>query len=756
MSAFEHPDYKNELKRLEKTVGVLNNLNETIENEKALIDKSVEYSKAHYNADNTEQFNELVLNENRQFSLKSKLKNLKTSLDKPYFARVDFKEDLSSKVDNIYIGKMSLLDKETNEFLIVDWRSPVANLYYEGRIGRASYICPDGKTFGDISLKRQYIIEDSNLKDIFDIDITTNDDFLQIALGSNKDSRLKDIVSTIQSEQNKVIRADMWKPLIVQGAAGGGKTTIALHRIAYFMYNNENTLKPENFMIIAPNRFFLSYISDVLPELGVENVSQTTFEDLSFRIAKKHLDKSMKLKPAYEKLAYILEHEDEAFYITEASKFKSSLEFKDLLEKYIKYIEYNYIPKVDFKLYDTVLFSYKEIHKLFMKDYSHLPFSKRIDEITKSLINRISFRKDYILKDVEDEYEKKLNVIRKSMNDCKERREKLTSLIKERDEILLDIKKRSKTLVKNYIKNIPKRSITEYYKNFLDNLLILNKDNGKEDILKYLKDNSLQDIKNNLIEVEDLAPIIYITLKVYGLDEKLNLRHIIIDEAQDFSLFQLFALKQITNSGSFTILGDLCQGIYNYRGINDWNDVNKYIFKDEVCNNLCLEQSYRTTIEIMNTASNIISSLNDPRLPIAKPVIRHGEKVSVSEKSSLSEIANEIDKKIEFMLDSEYSSMAIICKTSNECKKLKSMLKNKKNVSMITGKENDYTGGIVIIPSYLAKGLEFDIVIIANASNEVYKKNDLDAKLLYVAMTRPLHKLYIYSLNQKSELIKID
>ena len=265
-----HPDYDEEVLRLNTILEYLIDYNKNILKEKKELDEAVNYGYSHYNSDNAEQFNELVINTALQRNLESRVRGLEKSIEKPYFARVDFKEEGKENIQRLYIGKTSLVDDKSNELLIVDWRAPIATLYYEGRLGEAKYDCEDGVIGGNISLKRQYAIEKSKLIDIYDIDITTNDEFLQASLNSLKDNRLKDIVSTIQEEQNRVIRADMWKPLIVQGAAGGGKTTIALHRIAYLLYNYEKTLSPDNFMIIAPNRFFLSYISDVLPELGVD------------------------------------------------------------------------------------------------------------------------------------------------------------------------------------------------------------------------------------------------------------------------------------------------------------------------------------------------------------------------------------------------------------------------------------------------------------------------------------------------------
>ncbi len=753
MSVCDHPNYKEEIKKLNYTIDYLKNYKKMFLKQKLKIDEAIEYGKGHYNSDNAEQFNELVINTSLQENMKRKLLDISKGLSKPYFARVDFAEEGNENCKKYYIGKMSLMREEDHDLLILDWRAPIANLYYEGRLGKASYSCPDGEISGEIKLKRQYTIEKAELQEIYDIDITTNDDFLQAALGSNKDNRLKDIVSTIQAEQNKVIRAPMWEPLIVQGAAGGGKTTIALHRIAYLMYHNKD-IKPESYMIIAPNRFFLSYISEVLPELGVENVTQTTFEEFAFEV----IGKKYKLINSQEKLSTIIENYSRYKNscndnIIIASSIKSSLEFKDMLEKYIKELEKDFIPKIDFKIYNFVLFTYEELNHQFIEEYSYLPFMKRINEMKKSLTNKVKYEKNKILEQIEREFDTEINKVRRDMEDSPERRAKIINLAEERDKLLSDTKKGLKTLIKNYISKIKTKSVIEYYIDFLMNLENFNKNDYINESIAYIKEYSLLNLLDKNLEIEDLSPLMYIKFLIFGLDEKINLKHIVIDEAQDFSLFQLYMLKQIINSSSFTILGDLCQGIYSYDGIKDWNHVSKYIFPKEPSNLLSLEQSYRTTIEIMDRASKVIGSLKDPRLPKAKPVIRHGEEVKVYEKNSLNAIANDIETKIYEMDKQGYKSMAIICKTLTECLQLKNLLKKHKNISLITGKEKNYSGGIVIIPSYLVKGLEFDIVIIANASKEKYTEKELDVKLLYVAMTRPLHKLYIYSLGEKCTML---
>jgi DNA helicase-2/ATP-dependent DNA helicase PcrA len=703
MSALNHPDYNDELKNLSYTLKYINGYNEKVQKEKSKIDKEVEYSIRHYNSDNAEQYNELLINSTLQESLEQRLKNLNKSMVKPYFARVDFIEDGTDIVQKLYIGKISLLRNEDQELIIIDWRAPVATLYYEGRLGNGLYKSTEGEIQGQIKLKRQYTIESAELKEIYDIDITTNDEFLQAALGSSKDKRLKDIVSTIQAEQNQVIRADMWKSLVVQGAAGGGKTTIALHRIAYLLYNYEKTLSPKNFMIIAPNRFFLSYISEVLPDLGVENVLQTTFEDFAINI----IGKKLKLKNPYDKLSILVSNKDsKSNQIKRISSIKSSLDFKNVLEDYINVIERSFVPKEDFKIDSFILIEYERINTFFCKDYKHLPMIQRINEIKKTLVNTLKQKKGPIIEEIESEYDRKIETARVNMEDSPDRRKLIIELADTRDMLIEKVKKHSKTIIKEYLSKFTTLSPLEYYKQLLsDKVLLCNLCSPyiDEAIAEQIRVDTLCNLNRNEIDLEDLAPLMYMKYMINGLQEKLDVRHVVIDEAQDFSEFQLFILKKLIGGNSFTILGDLCQGIYSYRGINDWESVSESIFGKDNYSMLTLEQSYRTTIEIMEAANSVIKFLNDSKLPPSKPVIRHGEEVKVIEKSSLKEVASTIAAQISRFKEDSFKSAAIICKTLQECKELKADLKSYGlNLKIINGNENEYSGGLVLIPSYLA------------------------------------------------------
>ncbi len=760
MSAEKHPAYREEFERLEYTLGYVDKSLNNILFEKEKLDEEVSKNFRHFDSSSSDSYIGLMIGTMFQGSMELRLRKLKDAVNKPYFARIDFKEENKQNNEKIYIGKLSLMREDDQELIIVDWRAPVANLYYEERLGHCSYLCPDGRIGGDLSLKRQFSINEGKLNDIFDIDITTNDEFLQSYLGASADNRLKDIVTTIQSEQNKIIRADMWTPLIVQGAAGSGKTTIALHRIAYLIYTYERTFKPENFMIIAPSKFFLNYISDVLPELGVEKVKQTTFEEFAMEL----IGRKFKFRDEYEKLTMFVNHNITSQEVRKneliwgASELKASMLFKDAIDKYIETIEKDFIPKEDFKIDSIVLFKYDEINDLFTREYKDLPMTRRVDEIKKHLTNRLKARKGNIIEKLQYNCDRRVVLLKDTMEEDDERRRLIIEAIDIKNDTIKDIETQTKVAVKEYIKRISKLDPYQYYVDFITKEeifdVILEGRVDREQI-EFTRNYSKEILKSGFIEIEDLAPIIYIKYCIYGMDEKIPVKHVVIDEAQDFSAFQLYVLKKIIKDSSFTILGDLNQGIHSYRGTKSWKDIMENAISDSRIQYLTLEQSYRTTVEIMDAANKVIDKLHDENIVKAKPVIRHGEEVKVLVKNSMKEIAEDIDENIRSLVKESFKSIAVICKTMEECQKIYSYLKRAKYAPyVITGKEKEYKSGIVILPSYLAKGLEFDAVMIANANKDEYMENELDIKLLYVSMTRPLHKLYVYSEGEPSTLLE--
>ncbi|MFZ5353872.1 MAG: RNA polymerase recycling motor HelD [Bacillota bacterium] len=759
MSVKNHPAYGEELQRLDYTLDYVHESLEVMTERKDKLDDDITRGRKHFNSESSQDYIDLMIGTMMQDRTNLKVRNLIAARSKPYFARIDFEEDGKTALEKLYIGKMALIREEDQELIIVDWRAPVANLYYEERLGDASYNSPEGKIKGRLKLKRQFSINEGQLEQMFDIDITTNDEFLQASLGSNADSRLKEIVSTIQTEQNRVIRADMWTPLIVQGAAGGGKTTIALHRIAYLIYTYEKIFKPENFMIIAPNRFFLNYISEVLPELGVEKAKQTTFEEFAMQI----IGQKFKIKDSNQKLNLFVNHNTTAEQIEnnnmirKQSEAKCSMLFKEIMDDYLISIENQYIPKEDFMLGSRVIMEYSEINDLFINQYRKLPIIKRIDEVKKHLTNRLKSKKDSIVSDIQDKCDISIRRIKEEMEEGEERQRLIIETIDKKNELLDKIELHSKKAVKEYINKISNLDPFQYYKELLENKelyfsIISNR--LQKDEAEFLRAYTLKQIYSAEYDIEDIAPIMYLKYMIYGVDEKIPVRHIVIDEAQDFSVFQIFVLKNIIKDSSFTILGDLAQGIHSYRGIHDWADIQKHVFSGK-SQFLLLEQSYRTTIEIMEAANKVIARLQSDKLIPAKPVIRHGKPVEIIRKNSLEEMVNDIADKLEMYKKEKMKSMAIICKTAEECEELHGYFKKSKDKPyIITGKEKEYKSGIVIVPSYLAKGLEFDVVFIANAEKSSYGEEELDIKLLYVAMTRPLHYMHIYYTKELSTLLE--
>ena len=687
-----------------------------------------------------------------------KLQDLKKIKDKPYFARIDFTAN-DEKLEKLYIGKLSILDSENQQPIIIDWRAPISNLYYDGRVGKSSYESPGGKVEGEISLKRQYFIENKELLKYSDIDLKANDELLQVALEEKADDRLKNIVATIQGEQNNIIRADMNKALIVQGVAGSGKTTIALHRIAYLIYNCDKEFNPEDFMIIAPNKFFLNYISNVLPDLGVENVKQYTFEDLAYEI----IGKKLKISDSNEKLVTIVNKEFDEINngdvntIIQESKLKSSIEFKTIVDGFLKGLEENYLPKKDFLLENVRIMRYENIQKLFTETYKDLDFEKRINEVKKHIFSKIKNNKQII----EDTITAKRSArIKAMLKDEKlteeEQREKRIEIFEETESVLKKLEKNDIKIVDSYFNEIIRKDALEHYKDFIENYIFDKVDN--EILGSYLVRNTMRNLNKGEVTFEDLAPIIYIHYKIYGTKVKSKLRHVIVDEAQDYGEFQFSVLKTILKSNSMTILGDIAQGVHSYRGIENWKKFIDVEFPEGDAIYTTLEKTYRTTKDIMYKANEVIEKLPEFEKKFivkGEPVIDRKDSIYIKEMQNEDEIIKACSDKINEYILNGFKSIAIIGKDMKECKTIKKKIeKYSKNIKLIQSKDSEYHAGISIVPSYLAKGLEFDSVILFNVNNEKYQNTILDIKLLYVAITRAMSKLDVFYTGKIAEIMK--
>lgn len=704
------------------------NVKDAISNEEAL-DSSLSYINYLTNS----KFLQLATTE---------LNILKRILDAPYFARIDYQMKGKSQKDVYYLGKTSLYEKDTQKPIIVDWRSPIANVYYDGRLGEVAYEVNEETIEGYLSLKRQFKIEQGILLHFQDIDLTTTDELLQQSLAGKADQRLTEIISTIQAEQNEIIRADLNRPIIVQGAAGSGKTTIALHRISYFIYNYARYFQPEQLMIIAPNNMFIGYIAEALPDLGVEKIRQTTYLDYVLLC----IGKKMNVIQSNKKLLSFINHENkQEDMIKWLSRYKGSLAYKKVMDYFLIDICNEMSPKEDFRVEKFPLYGAKKLERLFKKEYDYLPLMKRKEKIKGILQADLKRKKKVILSKLEDKYEEALDRALRIKEDDK-RKEKVVYFLDTKEERLANVKKEASTAVRKYMKTMETNDLYGYYARLFEDKELLRKYTGgelSEKQLDYMIAFQKRILKQRKVETEDLGALFYLQYKIFGIDKEYRAKNIVIDEVQDYSEFQLYALKAGLETDMFTLVGDLAQGIHSYRGLQNWKTLKEIVFPR--ANYMTLQKSYRTTIEIMFLANEILHLL-DQELPKVKPVVRHGEKPTVHMYDEQQALVDKMLQLADGLRDEGFHSIAIIGKTEEECKIIfKEMQKRKiPNVQFLQENEGLEKNHLIIVPSYLSKGLEFDAVFLFTV-NESFKQEEIDLKLLYVAMTRPMHRLHLFT-----------
>lgn len=747
-------EYKIELLRLESTKEYLENTIKTVYEKRVRFQEEIKDAYMNLDdMDSSSSYSTIMMNSKLLDDMEDNFDLLLDSRKKPYFARIDIKQLDKDHEEKLYIGKVSLYDDTMEIPMVIDWRAPIASVYYDGRLGKASYDVENDTITIDLLKKRQYTIEDGQLIDFMDVDISTSDTLLQASLENHAGDKLKDIVSTIQAEQNRIIRADINKPLIVQGVAGSGKTTIALHRIAYLIYTYSKTFYPDQFMIIAPSSLFLDYISAVLPELGANKVTQTTYIDLMFNI----IGKKLKLSDSNQKLNELIRTDASALsdkqkdIIARSAAFKNSMHMKDLLDIYIAELENKTIPKMDYCIEDTVLLKYDKISSMYFNDFAHQPIYFRIDNIKKYIAPLTKTKVNILLNRIEDRYTDMIDEIRDKEKETEERRLKIVDLIHKRAAHLELINKSRKTVIKKYIDKYKKTDLITLYQDFLTSMSDYYIGDDNKDILEYISAQTERSRKSKLFEVEDLAALAYLNDKVFGMSEKLDIKMVVIDEAQDFSEFQFYVLRRLLKTERFTILGDISQGVHMYRAIHSWDYLKDNIFESEV-NYLTLEQSYRTTIEIMNEANFVLNQVKLENIINARPVVRHGKKPDIKSFNNEKELISAISEQVDTWDNEKYTTMAIITKSNQESKKVYDLLKKQNkdlDIVLIDESSSHFNHRILVLSAHLAKGLEFDVVLVTTLS-ETYSRTPLDVKLMYVAMTRAMHRLSVF---YKSEAI---
>lgn len=640
------------------------------------------------------------------------LKTLNETKQKPYFARLDFKYDDEDDYKKLYVGKNGLI--KDGKVIITDWRSPISSLYYDAKIGECSFLSPDGLITGDLKLKRQFEIQNQQLKEYYDVELVSNDELLQKYLNENNDSRLKSIVATIQNEQNIVIRRPINENIIIQGVAGSGKTTVALHRIAYLVYNYKDRIKQDQYLVLGPNPVFLKYIKSVLPDLDVSKVKQYTFETFT----EIYIGEKIKLLSSIEKL----NNKINGIYYDNTDRYKLSINYKNLLDSFIK----DYYDEISnenlflntFPLINKNIIK-KELNEAFNKFDNKLDVS--IEYTKKRLIKYVTENKNIILINYL-EYATKNNLSKEEMISDKK-----------------EISNYCKKAISKYFSNVI-TSASKLYRRFIDTI----DKYSDEIIVKEIKEKTNKYLKKGYFDFEDLSSLLYIKnlIKINKTSE--NLKQLVIDEAQDYGYFNYYVLRKIFPNAYFSIFGDLAQSIYDYRGLESWEQINSEILSSNA-KIINFNKSYRTTREIMQVADKIANRLG---LSSSEMVIRTGPKVKYTK------IINQTDyiiDKVNLLKQKGYNTIAIISKTDNLSRSLNNALKQKgldiPNISY-DDDLSDSKYKICTISNQLAKGLEFDAVIISDASSDIYDSNNkLDLKLLYVAVTRALHELDIMYTN---------
>ncbi|SDF78062.1 DNA helicase-2 / ATP-dependent DNA helicase PcrA [Fontibacillus panacisegetis] len=683
----------------------------------------------------------------------AELGKMKRLLQSPYFARIDFAEN-GEPAEAIYLGIASLLEEGDETFLVYDWRAPISNLYYDSVPGPTSYMTPSGTIEGTMSLKRQFVIRGRDIKLMFDTGVTIGDGLLQQVLSRSSDAQMKSIVATIQREQNRIIRNDKSRMLIVQGAAGSGKTSAALQRVAYLLYKHRDTLQADQMILFSPNPMFNSYVSTVLPELGEENMQQTTFQEY----LEHRLGREFQLEDPFIQIEYVLSSEMDDDYAARVSgiRYKSSSSYLDVVSRYRGLLE-----RKEMK-FRPLRFQGKEVVSAEMIAHKFYAFDPAI-----TLANRCELLKEWLLKELVafgrneldepwveeqiqlldvEEYQRAYQRMKRkqrgkgdSFNDYEDEKTILAKMV---------VSDRLKPL-RRWVKYLRFVDVTKLYSQLFQNQELiqeLSTEHLPED-WDIICEQTLMKIRAGELFYEDTTPFLYLKELILGFRSNTTIRHVIIDEAQDYSPFQLYFLKKLFPRARMTALGDLNQAIYAHASVLQQSTTLSELYGEEESELITLVQSYRSTREIVEFTRSMI-----PGGEVIVPFNRDGEKPVVQLINHAAELHEELIRQI-FNLKSEgYEMIAVICKTAAESLAAYEALSPSLQVKLIKKTTLSFEKGVHIIPAYLAKGVEFDAVFIYDGSNEKYTR-EAERKLFYTACTRAMHLLHIFSLGLPSRFI---
>ncbi|WP_338452770.1 RNA polymerase recycling motor HelD [Niallia oryzisoli] len=766
------PEHQQEQKRVDSVMGAITGEINRLEEETAKRKDEVVHIRKHFWDEvkvNTETFDDyletiiglrqeaqaLSVNISSHKHASKRLATLRRMRENPYFGRIDFIEEGDSTKEQIYIGISSLSDATGENFLIYDWRAPISSVYYDFQPGLAKYETPGGQVKGILVKKWQYLIRDGVLQSMFDTSLTIGDEILQQVLGKGTDKQMHNIVATIQQEQNRIIRHDKGRLLIVHGAAGSGKTSAALQRIAYLLYKYRDRLNADQIILFSPNSMFSSYVSNVLPELGEENMQQVTFQEyLDHR-----LSEEFQVENPYEQLEYVLTAANSPSYKSRLAsiRFKASTRFFEAIQSYRKSLELSGMLFKDIPFRGKPIVTAQQIAERFYSHDTSLRFHNRLEKLKDWLMEKIAEaqRLESTKPWVQEEIELLSNAAYyKAHVYLAEKRGFKRESIKDYE---MEPKALARLMVHQKLKPLRKRvrsfrfiDLKGIYKQlFADPLKIKQWREGEiPDDWAVICQSTLKMLDEDKLFYEDATPFLLLKEQILGFQTNSSIKHIVVDEAQDYSPFQFEFLKRLFPAARMTVLGDFNQAIFAHANERVDFDTLTNLYGPDETDLINLARSYRSTKPIIEFTRRLV-----PNGEKIIPFERNGAQPEMKQVIDHAELHSCIAAKATELRSLGFKSIAIICKSAEESKSAYESLGSIGELKLLKSSSIEYEQGVVVVPSYLSKGIEFDAVIIYDASEHVYGDESL-RRVFYTACTRAMHYLQLYSVGKPSQFLQ--